>query len=100
MDELEKIQQQIEELQKKAHELQQQKKSAVLEEVKAKIKSYGLTAKDLGFGKAEKSTDDKRSQPVAIKYKQGENTWTGRGRQPKWVVEYLGNGGKLEDITV
>lgn len=100
MDELAKIQAQIEELQKKAHELQQQKKSAVLEEVKAKIKSYGLTAKELGFGSVEKSTDDKRSQPVAIKYRSGENTWTGRGRQPKWIVEYVSAGGKLEDLLV
>lgn len=100
MDELEKIQQQIEELQKKAQELQQQKKSAVLEEVKAKIKSYGLTAKELGLGSVEKASDDKRSQPVAIKYKQGQNTWTGRGRQPKWVVEYVASGGKLEDLLV
>ena len=99
MDELEKIQQQIEELQKKAHALQQQKKSAVIEEVKSKIKAYGLTAKELGFGAVEK-TEDKRSQPVAIKYRSGEQTWTGRGRKPKWLEVYLANGGKLEDIAV
>lgn len=45
MDELQQIQQQIEELQKKAHALQQQKKSEIIEEVKAKIKSYALTAR-------------------------------------------------------
>lgn len=100
MDELEKIQQQIEELQKKAHEIQQQKKSAVLEEVRAKIKAYGLTAKECGFSTTEKNTEDKRSQPVPIKYRSGEQTWTGRGRKPKWLEVYLTNGGKLEDITV
>ncbi len=99
MDELEKIQAQIEELQKKAQELQQQKKSAIIEEVKAKIKAYGLTAKDLGLGAVEKA-EDKRSQPVAIKYRSGEQTWTGRGRKPKWLEVYLANGGKLEDIAV
>ena len=99
MDELEKIQAQIEELQKKAQELQQQKKSAIIDEVKAKIKAYGLTAKELGFSSAEK-TENKRSQPVPIKYKSGEQTWTGRGRKPKWLEVYLANGGKLEDITV
>lgn len=99
MDELEQIQQQIEELQKKAQELQQQKKSAVLEEVRAKIKAYGLTAKELGFGAVEK-TEDKRSQPVPIKYRSGEQTWTGRGRKPKWLEVYLANGGELEDIAV
>lgn len=99
MDELEKIQQQIQELQKKANEIQQQKKSAVIEEVKAKIKAYGLTAKDLGFGAVEKH-EDKRSQPVAIKYRDGDNTWTGRGRKPKWLEEKLASGSKLEDFLV
>lgn len=100
MDELQQIQQQIADLQKKAQELQQQKKSEVLEEVRAKIKSYGLTAKECGFGATEKAVEDKRSQPVAIKYKDGENTWTGRGMKPKWVVKYLEGGGKLEDLLV
>lgn len=100
MDELEKIQQQIEELQKKATELQQQKKSAVLEEVRAKIKAYGLTAKELGFGDVVGQSVEKTKKPVAIKYKSGNETWTGRGRKPKWLEVYLANGGKLEDIAV
>lgn len=99
MDELEKIQAQIEELQKKAHELQQQKKSAVLEEVKAKIKAYGLTAKDLGLVEVA-TAQPAMKNPVAIKYRNGSDTWTGRGRQPKWVVEFVASGKKLEDIQV
>lgn len=99
MDELEQIQQQIAELQKKAQTIQQQKKAEVLEDVKAKIKAYGLTAKELGLGSVEKS-EDKRSQPVAIKYRSGEQTWTGRGRKPKWLEEKLATGSKLEDFLV
>jgi DNA-binding protein H-NS len=100
MDELEQIQKQIEELQKKADELASRKKATVIDEVKAKIKAYGLTAKELGFTSTEKTSEDKRSLPVAIKYRSGEQTWTGRGRKPKWLEVFLTNGGKLEDITV
>lgn len=100
MDELEKIQQQIEELQKKAHELQQQKKSAIIEEVKAKIKAYGLTAKDLGLFELSSVQPAPMKKPVAIKYRLNQDTWTGRGRKPKWLEVYLANGGKLEDIAV
>ena len=100
MDELEVIQQQIAELQKKAQSIQQQKKAEVLEEVKSKIKAYGLTAKELGFGSTEKNTEDKRSLPVAIKYRSGENTWTGRGRKPKWLEEKIATGSKLEEFLV
>ncbi|MDT3707549.1 MAG: H-NS histone family protein [Thiobacillus sp.] len=100
MDELDQIQQQIAELQQKAQKLHQQKKSAVLEEVKAKIKAYGLTAKECGFSTTEKNTGDRRSLPVTIKYRDGENTWTGRGRKPKWLEKKLATGSNLKDFAV
>ena len=100
MDELEQIQQQILELQKKAQEIAQAKRLPVLEDVKNKIKLYGFTAKELGFGSTEKNPDDKRSLPVAIKYRSGDNTWTGRGRKPKWLEEKIATGAKLEDFAV
>ncbi len=37
---------------------------------------------------------------VPIKYKHGDLTWTGRGRQPKFVQDYVTSGGKLEDLCV
>lgn len=97
MDELELIQQQIAELQKKAEEIAIQKKQSVIEEIKAKLKVYGISAKDLGF--AEKS-GSKPVSTVAIKYKKNDKTWTGRGRQPLWVAEHLQEGGDLEDLLV
>lgn len=100
MDELEKIQRQIAELQQKAEQIQKQKKAEVLEEVRAKIKAYGLTARECGFSIDEKPAVKGQRKPVAIKYRSGEHTWTGRGRKPKWVEAYLANGGKLEDLSV
>lgn len=98
MDELEKVLSQIADLQSKARELQQKKKSSVIEELKAKIKQYGLTARDLGLSSSTPKDDERRS--VAIKYRSGENTWTGRGRKPKWVEEHLASGGTLESLAV
>ena len=40
---------------------------------------------------------------VAPKYrdpKDSENTWTGRGRKPKWVEAFLNSGGQLEQIAI
>jgi DNA-binding protein H-NS len=45
------------------------------------LKEHGLSIQDL-FGKGRKGT-------VAVKYrdpKNPENTWTGRGRMPRWLV--------------
>jgi len=102
MDELELIQQQIAELQKKAEELAIQKKQPVIDEIKAKLKAYGITAKDLGLVEfvAPQTVAEKTKKPVAIKYRHNENTWTGRGMKPKWVVKFVEDGGKLEDLLV
>lgn len=101
MDELELIQQQIAELTKKAEELAIQKKQPVIDEIKAKLKAYGITAKDLGLVEIVVAQSvDKPKKPVAIKYRSGENTWTGRGMKPKWVVKFVEDGGKLEDLAV
>lgn len=108
MDELEQLHAQIAELQNKAKELAEKKREPVIEDMKSKIKLYGITAKELGFATTEKPTekptekhiDGKRSQPVAIKYRLGEKTWTGRGRQPLWIVEHLATGAMIEDLAV
>jgi DNA-binding protein H-NS len=30
----------------------------------------------------------------------GELTWSGRGRQPKWIAEFLVKGGKIESLAI
>ena len=42
-------------------------------------------------------------KPVETKYQHPSNqelTWTGRGRKPIWVQEWLKNGKDLRDITI
>lgn len=99
MDELENLQKQIADLQKKAAELALQKRIPIIEELKNKIKLYGITAKELGF--AEKSgASSTKTSTVPVKYRQGDLTWTGRGKRPRFIVDYLAGGGKIEDLLV
>lgn len=101
MDDLEQLYKQISELQSKAKDLAEKKKEPIIEEIKSKIKLYGITAKQLGFGTSTTSTETKpQKAPVAIKYRHGENTWTGRGKRPLWIADYLANGGKIEELLV
>jgi DNA-binding protein H-NS len=97
MDELERIQNEIAALQKQAEQMVTQRKTAVIEEIKTKINSFGLTAKDLGLSD---KPSNRAGIPVPIKYQFKDQTWTGRGRQPKWVEDYLAEGGYLESIRV
>lgn len=52
--------------------------------------------------KNKKSFTKKRA-PAKIKYRSPlntEDTWTGRGRKPRWVSSFLEHGGTLEEIAV
>ena len=100
MSELAELQAQILELQKKANRIAIQEKAATLEDIKVKIKTFGITMKELN----ELVTGNARGHvPVAVKYRHPDNkdlAWTGRGRQPRWMEAYLASGGKLEDLLV
>jgi DNA-binding protein H-NS len=60
-------------------------------------------AKELGFTLDEiTGKKGKRAKPQA-KYRNPEaptETWSGRGRRPKWLEEKLSNGASLEDFRV
>ena len=92
MNELEKIRQQIAELERKAQELVAAERQPVIDDIKAKIKTYNITADELGLTAKPAVTKDKTRKPVPIKYRDpadSSNTWTGRGRKPKWLEAFL-----------
>lgn len=93
MDELELLQKKIAEMQQKANELQQQRKDAAIAQAKELVKSFHLTAKDLGIHPDTLV----KGEP---KYRHGVHFWTGKGRKPQWVVEHLGKGGSLDDLKI
>ena len=60
------------------------------QKVTALVKEHGLSAQDL-FGRGRKGA-------VAVKYrdpKNPQNTWTGRGRMPRWLTAAM-KGGKAK----
>jgi DNA-binding protein H-NS len=65
------------------------------EQVAAIMREYGLTVADLG-GVAKVKTSKPRA-PVPTKYRDDATgqTWTGRGRAPKWL-----EGKKKEDYLI
>lgn len=74
-----------------------------LDEARAKIaqiaQSVGKSVKELvGDGKTVKAT-----QTVAAKYrnpKDASQQWSGRGRQPKWVKEWVDSGKTLDQAKI
>ena len=96
---LDDLQEQIESLQKQRNELLAKERSSVIEDINAKIRTFGLSSRDLSFGEPVKTTPTGRAK-VAMKYRLDNNVRSGRGRKPKWVEAFVANGGKLDDILI
>ena len=98
------IQRQIETLQRQAEKLKASEVSGVIERIKVAIEHYGLTAGQLGLGKARKGTAKKsgaaakRISSVAYADDNG-NVWRGRGPRPKWLRDAIAGGKSLEEFA-
>jgi DNA-binding protein H-NS len=91
------IKEQIARLEKQAEALRKTEVAGVIARIKEAIKTYGLTAADLGLGRgavkigwaSEAKPDKKTSTTIGVpKYhdpKSGK-TWTGRGTPPAWIA--------------
>ena len=61
------------------------------------------TAAKASLAQKNKKSFTKKRAPAKIKYRSplnSEDTWTGRGRKPRWVSSFLEHGGTLEEISV
>jgi DNA-binding protein H-NS len=106
------LQAQIQKLQAEAEALKAKEIDGVIARVRAAIERYGITPDQL-FGKAKKSGTVRaapkrpparksagKGRPVAIKYRDGDNTWTGRGNKPRWLAARLAEGKQLAEFAV
>ncbi|WP_430463668.1 H-NS family nucleoid-associated regulatory protein [Tabrizicola sp.] len=65
-----------------------------------------ITARSLGFSLSELVGEGKlvgKRKRASVKYRHPDNatlTWTGRGRQPRWVKLLLSSGGSLSDLLI
>jgi DNA-binding protein H-NS len=79
---------QIAKLQAQADEARRTELSNVIEEIRGKIAEYGLTAQDLGFAAAARRGRPPKKAPLPPRYQDPKsgNTWSGRGKPPKWIA--------------
>lgn len=97
---------QLESLKKKADLLIESKKEQSIadayEEVLAIAASVGLTIEQLlDYGLKKRKIGVRK--PVAPRYRNPENpteTWTGRGKKPRWLVAQLAQGAVLTDFLI
>lgn len=87
-----------------AEELRKQEIAGVISDIKAKVKEFGLTADDLGFGSAQptKKKTGRAKTDAQPKYRgpNGELWAGGLGRKPEWVRDLLAAGKSLDDYLI
>lgn len=116
------LQSQLEDLKRRAAVARKVELSIAIRDIKKKVMEFGLTAVDLGLApmvvpkRSLKSSAKPSSAKsglvsrkrratagvkVAPKYRgpAGE-LWTGRGRQPAWVVEALAAGRTMDELLI
>jgi len=76
-------------------------KNDLAEKFRLECEENGIDFAEI-VGSSSKSAGKKTGRKVEPKYRHPESgkTWSGRGRQPKWVVEALGSGLSLESMTI
>ncbi|WKB52886.1 H-NS histone family protein [Eleftheria terrae] len=89
-------------LEKQIESARKQELSDAIAQIKSLMSQYGLTVADLGAKAGASKTSATKGSKVAPKYRNGATgeTWTGRGRQPKWVEQALASGKTLEQLAI
>jgi DNA-binding protein H-NS len=76
---------QLEKLHKEMSVARDKEVSQAIDDIKAKIAEYGITAEELGFSSKRQATRKPALPPKYRNPKTGE-TWSGRGRAPGWLA--------------
>lgn len=77
----------------------ERKKREALNAIKEAAQEHGFKLDDL----LQDSKGRKTKAPSVAKYAHPENssmTWTGKGRQPNWVKDYIGSGKDLDELLI
>lgn len=87
-------------------EVKQRQKQEVVrarEQIMAIAQSVGVSLDELLSVSSKAGKSAKPRKPVAVRYRHPKDAslqWTGRGRQPQWVKDWLAGGNSLDSLGV
>ena len=97
----------LEELQTLARDIEQEiiarretERERVLAQMRELAASVGLSLEELL--KQERGRERARVPGTSVRFRHPENTalaWSGRGKRPQWIIEWLASGRTLEDLS-
>lgn len=83
------LQDQIARLQAEAEQVRKNEIANVITDIRSKMAEFGITLKDLGSESKGKGRRKGTASTSPAKFRNPDTgeTWTGKGRRPKWIVE-------------
>lgn len=90
------------EIEKEIKAREQQDVRKAREKILAIAQEAGISVADL-LAKTTSKAKNNNAQKVTPKYQNpadGSKTWTGRGRQPRWIADGVANGKTLDDFRI
>ena len=93
------IKKQIQDLERKAEEQRKRELLEIIEDIKQKMKAYGLTVADLGMKPVKVKTTGVKAKPKFRDPASGK-TWSGRGQTPNWLKAYETKGKHREEFAL
>jgi DNA-binding protein H-NS len=92
-----------EQIKQEMKQREQQEVQKAREQIMAIAQSVGVPLKDLIAASGRGSKSAAKPGSVAVRFRNPDNEsqqWTGRGRQPKWVKEWVEGGKSLDKLRV
>jgi DNA-binding protein H-NS len=75
-------------------------KKTTIEEIKRLAEERGFTLNELFEGQAGGGKRAAKERPVKYRHPEDETkTWSGQGRKPKWVAEWVESGKSMEELS-
>ena len=83
-------------------ERKQQEVQKAREQILSIAKQAGVSVEELlgNVGKKTKAGDGQKVKPKYQNPRDVSQTWTGRGRQPRWIAKELAKSNKLDDFRM
>ena len=106
-----KIEKEITRLQKQAKALQAKRRSPVIASIVRSMREYDITPDEITSAynkklvrsparKVSVPAATKRKVPVKYRHPDTGDTWTGRGKAPRWITAIEAEGKKREDFLI
>mgnify|MGYP001172733278 CR=1 FL=1 len=102
LDEKLELEKQIQKLQRKMRTLHTRQRRPVVNSIIKSMQEYGITPEEIteAFERRQKRGSTVSSTPARYQNPETGDTWTGRGRPPRWIVDAEAQGKSRDSFLI